>query len=138
MKPGTVAVLLLFSVAIVAGIWIAGGIGITPFVPMIRSFKPDNGYDVVLYYAVSEKKEAVFIELFSNLSTRLLNFRTTIVQTKSQGRLTAIQISEQIKDFRDRDIFLCGPPSMMKSLREQFNKLGIRNSHIFSEEFSLD
>ncbi len=119
-------------------IWIAGGIGITPFISMAKNFTANNGYDAILYYTVSEEKETVFAELLKNIDSNLPNFKVNVVATKSLGRLTANQVSEQMKDLKDRDIFLCGPPPMMKSLRSQFNDLGIRNSHIFSEEFSMD
>lgn len=119
-------------------IWIAGGIGITPYVSMAKNFTDNNGYDVVLYYTVSEEKETVFADLLKNIDSNLPNFKVNIVATKLQGRLTGNQVADQVKDIKERDIFLCGPPPMMKSMRTQFNDLGIRNSHIFSEEFSLD
>lgn len=119
-------------------IWIAGGIGITPFISMIKSFTPDNGYNIKFYYVVSQEPEAVYNKLLNTMKAKLPNFQTNLIVTKSQGRLTANQVASEVADYKERDIFLCGPPPMMKSLRRQFNSLNVKNSHIYSEEFSLD
>ena len=37
----------------------------------------------------------------------------------------------------DKEIFICGPPVMMKSLRKQIRAKGIKNSSIHSEEFTM-
>lgn len=51
--------------------------------------------------------------------------------------ITAEKIMSSSGDVKDKDIFLCGPPPMMRALREQFRKLGVPNSRIHSEEFSV-
>jgi predicted ferric reductase len=119
-------------------IWIAGGIGATPFVSMANSLKSNNSYDIYFYYVVSEKKEAVFLAFFEQIARDIPNFNLIPVFTKSEGRITAEKITLKVPDFNSRDIFLCGPPPMMQSLRSQFNSFGMKNRHIFSEEFSLD
>jgi predicted ferric reductase len=119
-------------------IWVAGGIGITPFVSMAKDLKEKEEYNVKLYYTVSEKNEAVFAETLEKIDKECENFELVLWITKTQGRITANQIMQDEKDHKGIDIFICGPTKMMKDLRRQFNSLGIRNSHIFSEEFSLN
>ena len=41
-------------------VWIAGGIGITPFLSVVRSLGSDFGKTIHLYYCVREEREAVF------------------------------------------------------------------------------
>lgn len=118
-------------------IWIAGGIGITPFVSMAKSL-PEEKYDIKLYHSVGTKQETVFNSLLNGISSTNTNFSYKLIETKKTGRLTSDMITKEILDFKERDVFICGPLPMMKNLRYQFNKLGIRNSHIFTEEFSLD
>ena len=109
-------------------IWIAGGIGITPFLSMSADLAHHPDYQAALYYVVSTPDEALFSPPNVQLHVHL---------SKTQGRLTADKIATDYPDFKKRDIFICGPPPMMKSLRKQFNKLGVKNSRIHTEEFSL-
>jgi ferredoxin-NADP reductase len=37
----------------------------------------------------------------------------------------------------DKEIFLCGPPPMMLSMRKQLKAKGVKNEHIHSEEFQI-
>lgn len=119
-------------------IWIAGGIGITPFLAMARSLESDTKYKIELYYQVSTPDEIVYLEELKNISLKVSNFKVISHFSKTQERISAEVISKKSPDYSSADIFLCGPPPMMASLRSQFRKLGIKNSHIHSEEFALD
>jgi predicted ferric reductase len=118
-------------------IWIAGGIGIAPFLSMATDIKLVD-YLVDLYYTVHEEKEAVYLTDLLQLAQSKTNFRVIPYVSKTQGRLSADIVAKTSGgDITKKDIFLCGPPPMMKSLRAQFNKLGVQNQNIHSEEFSM-
>lgn len=119
-----------------AQIWIAGGIGITPFLSMARTFR-NLSKPVDLFYMIRDNKEAVHLQELLQISQYNPKFRVFIYETATKGRLTAEIIKTSINSITDRDIFICGPPAMMKSMREQFVKLHISNSRIHSEEFAL-
>ena len=42
--------------------WVAGGIGITPFLSVLRSMEPGHGSTVKLYYCACTAAEAVFLD----------------------------------------------------------------------------
>jgi ferredoxin-NADP reductase len=46
-------------------------------------------------------------------------------------------ISVFARDSNERIIYLCGPPPMMKFVKKELKKLGIKKSQIISEEFSF-
>lgn len=118
--------------------WIAGGIGATPFLSMARSFNP-NSPQVDMFYSVVKRAELVDQNALKDfLPTHYSQFKYhEYVGEEQQGFLTAKYITEQIGDLKGKEIFICGPPPMMKGLRAQFKELGIPNRKIHTEEFSM-
>ncbi len=43
-------------------IWVAGGIGVTPFLSFLRDLKDDLSHHVDFYYTVRHKEETVFVD----------------------------------------------------------------------------
>ena len=116
-------------------IWIAGGIGITPFISMAQGLAKNQKVD--LYYSTKTQSESIYMEALQLVSQKNPNFRVFSHASDSHGRLTAEEISKNSEEIKKAEIFLCGPPAMMKSLRRQFVNLKINNGKIHSEEFSL-
>lgn len=119
-------------------IWIAGGIGVTPFVSMARSLKPDTNLNVHMFYSVRDISEAAFSSDLEMISSHVAGLKYMLFNSKELGFLTAAYIKNNVQDFFACEIFICGPPVMMVTLRNQFIKLGIKNSRIHTEEFSLN
>ncbi len=118
-------------------IWIAGGIGITPFLSMINHL-PKDTRNVKLFYCVNSLSELVDWQQLSSLSKTSTNFQLfTFVKTKNKSYLTASQIDKAVGGLAGKEIFICGPPAMMKSLRQQLRNLKIPTSNIHTEEFSM-
>jgi predicted ferric reductase len=119
-------------------IWIAGGIGITPFLGMARSLKPEDGYKVDLYYSAATAEDAAFKEELKNIASRNPNFRLIDWYGMEKGFLNADAIIKESNGVASKEIFLCGPPPMMHALKNQFDKWKVPASHIHSEEFALN
>lgn len=117
-------------------IWIAGGIGITPFLSMARSLE-NFEYQIDLYYCVNREKEAIFLEELLKISLQNPNFRVIPFYSEKQGFINANIIQEISGDLFRKEILLCGPPAMIKNLKEQFLKLKVARKNIHSEEFQL-
>ncbi len=114
-------------------IWIAGGIGITPFLSMAKSIAIESEYEIDLYYCVRDQKEAVYLQELLNLE----NPKVKIISHFSDevGFINSDFIKEQ-SGLEEKSIFICSPMPMIKSLKNQFKKEGKLN-FIHSEEFSL-
>ncbi|MFA6571932.1 MAG: ferredoxin reductase family protein [Bacteroidota bacterium] len=124
-------------------IWIAGGIGITPFVAMARdlSQNSDEGFEINLFYSVVTEEEAVFAEELKKISEDDKRFMLHLSISKKDGYLSADKIIASLKlsstEIANYDIFICGPLEMMKIITEQFIKIGLNKGRIHSENFSL-
>lgn len=118
-------------------VWIAGGIGVTPFVSLAKSLPKEN-FEVDFYYAVKDEKEAVYKEVFEETAKENPKFKFHLHCSKDKGRLSADIIAKDINELAKAEIFVCGPPPMMKSMKEQMVKLKVPKMNMHSEEFALN
>lgn len=117
-------------------VWIAGGIGITPFLSMARSVaSPD--YTIDLYYCFKSRDQAYFLEELSELAERNPRLVLRPFPEDEIGFITADVVEELSGGVADKDILICGPPVMIESLRAQFRSKGVGVERIHSEEFGF-
>ncbi|MDR1604965.1 MAG: hypothetical protein LBS10_09315 [Gracilibacteraceae bacterium] len=115
-------------------IWIAGGIGITPF----RSFWQAGilqGFSIDLFYAYNSESEGAYLEELKAWppDERL---RIHLIDYTISGFLTAEHIKDCIDADEKADIYFCGPKPMLKSLRRQLNS-GLQIGKWHNEEFQF-
>ena len=89
-------------------VWIAGGVGVTPFLSYIREGAELPG-QVHFYYAVSEETDAVHLETFKDYAKERPNFHLHLIQ----GRRLSV---DELELSPNTHVFLCGPQKMMDSL----------------------
>lgn len=117
-------------------VWVAGGIGITPFLSMARDL-PAEDYKIDLYYCTKDKAEAVLIDELFEISSVKKNFRVMPWYSLDSGRINAQKIMEQSGGLQDKDIMLCGPVPFMISLRKQLIDSQVSGRNIYWEKFNL-
>jgi predicted ferric reductase len=118
-------------------IWVAGGVGITPFLSMARSLSRHSDIKVTLFYATQRLQDAAFLhELFEIKRSLAGNFEVVLVDEKISGRISLDMMSKVIKDLQQPAYFMCGPQGMMKALKLQLVKAGVKQRSIHVEDFS--
>jgi predicted ferric reductase len=122
-------------------IWVAGGIGITPFLGMARNLRQDpnlKNMQIDMYYMVRNKSELVDYGALHEIAYfNKANFRLFPHVSSEQGQLNMAIINEKSGGVAGKEIFICGPPPMMKSFKQQFHAQGVPKALIHSEEFSM-
>jgi len=119
-------------------VWIAGGVGITPFLSMARSLSASREYDIRFFYGTESISDAVFLGEFNDITRHLpKNFKTSVVAKDVEGFVTATLLAESIGDLNEYDYMICGPPGMMKALQEQLSYVGVPENQIHIEAFSM-
>lgn len=119
-------------------VWIAGGIGVTPFISMVQSVTDESPYKAVLFYSVMTMKDAVYHAMLVEQDKVLRDFRyVPYISDQEEGYLTADKIEGMLGTLLGLDFFICGPPVMMLSLKKQLLQKGVPRSAIHTEEFSL-
>lgn len=116
-------------------VWIAGGIGITPFLSMAKAVRNDQ--KVEMYFCARVLPPSVITEPFANLSMRNPNFVWLPCETSKGGRLTGQKIYDDTGCDRNAYYMLCGPSVMMEAIASQLAQIGIRRSHIIYEDFAF-
>jgi predicted ferric reductase len=116
-------------------IWIAGGIGITPFLSWLRALDehaPPGQVD--LFY--SAQGDAPFAGEIASIVHDHPGFRLHLHDTATSGYLTADQVlSFADGDPRELSVFLCGPAPMVDGFVRRFRQAGVRSRNLHREHF---
>ena len=122
-------------------VWIAGGIGITPFRSWIRAFPTEQQleFDIDLYYTVRTEDEALFLDEIRTAATQHPSFRPHIIYSQRDGSLTMEHIVETCGGgtIVAKDVYMCGPSGMTESFQHSLRKLGVPPIHIHFEQFTF-
>jgi predicted ferric reductase len=117
-------------------IWIAGGIGVTPFLSMARS-RNGAGPAVDFYYCVEHAPEAHFLDELRSIARARDGFRVVLVPRETDGFLTAERLAAENEHLAGTDVLICGPPAMIDSLRPQLASRGVARERFHAEEFGF-
>lgn len=115
---------------------IAGGVGITPVRALVEE---DAAGDVVVLYRVRSEQDAVLIgELRQLLAARggrlhLLTGRTG----EGAPPFYPAGLRALVPDAAERDVYVCGPPAMTAAALRGLKDLGVPDSQVHAEKFSL-
>ena len=113
-------------------VWIAGGIGITPFLSLARDMYTNK---VELFWCVKDKEEAVYLNELEILAKENSNFSFTIWASTESGYLTAEKLG--VDNYENKGYLICGPESLKENLMKQLKEKGVNSQNIYEEEFAF-
>lgn len=116
-------------------VFIAGGIGITPFRSMIK-YLIDKGErrDIVLFYVAKNSDDFVYKDVLEDARTKL-GIRTFYIASSVSGRLDANGIARSVPDYGTRTYYLSGSHTVVISFEEALKNLGIPKKQIVTDYF---
>lgn len=125
-------------------IFIAGGIGITPFMSMLR-YICAKGLDrkVTLIWGNKTSKDIVFKQELEELQDKIPGFKVVHVMSNQEdwqgekGFIDTEKLKRHIDNFQVGQFFVCGPPPMMKKVIGYLKALGVSRRRIHYERFAL-
>lgn len=115
--------------------WIAGGIGITPFLSWARSL--DHSLPIDLYYCTPGAEQAHFLDVLNEIADRYPRFRVIPIRKSSLGRLSVEDIAAVNPNVLNGHVFVCGPQVMIDNMRTGFAARGMPPDRIHSENFDF-
>lgn len=119
-------------------IWLAGGIGLTPFLSMIRAMEKGDPRQIHLVYAAREAQDAIFLDELKARAAELGNV-TLVPLFSDEGNFARVDIMKQkLPDPLDSyDYFMCGPKPMVDGLMGDLRKAGVPRARIHTEAFEF-
>jgi predicted ferric reductase len=117
-------------------IWIAAGIGITPFVAWAEALTSSDK-PVVLFYCIKDQAQAAHLDELTEIAKKLPNFTLQVHQSKKQGRIDAGTIANAVSDISNANVYFCGPKGLRNMLVKELGKLGVNSRKFHFEEFEI-
>ncbi len=115
-------------------IFVGGGIGITPFVPLVEdAIKRKQIEEVKLIYGVNKESELIYVDKFKAMERKNDKFEFIPViafDDSWQGEKGFVTNVLERLDLKDTTIYMCGPKPMIDNSIVKLNQLGVEEERI--------
>lgn len=126
-------------------VFVAGGIGITPYRSMIKHLLDTRQPRPIILISSNKKaSDIIYTDVFDRAQNEL---GVKVVQTLTDkdslpadwrgriGRIDEALIVEEVPDFRQRTFYLSGPHSLVTAFEEVLKSMGVKRSKIKTDYF---
>jgi len=125
-------------------VFIAGGIGITPFISMLR-YMYDRELDqkVTLFWANRSERNLCFRGELETMEKEMPGLQVIPVMSDQpdwqgeKGHIKGQMILQYIENLENKEFYICGPPGMSRAVINELQHLNVSPVAIHSELFEL-
>ena len=128
-------------------VFLAGGIGITPFHSIVRQADRDRlPHKLYLFYSNRRPEDAAFLDMLRRLQETNPNFRLIATMTelsRSQrdwngetGFIGREMLARYLDSLQGPIYYIAGPPAMVAAMREMLVEASVDEDDIRTEEFA--
>lgn len=124
-------------------VFIAGGIGITPFMSILKYISEEKlPYKITLIYSNRNKGSTAYIDEISNLASLIPNFKLILTMTDDSSwsgekrQVDANFIKEYFPDVNDNYYMVVGPPPMVAAVEKSLAEASVNKENIKIENFT--
>jgi len=119
---------------------IAGGIGVTPLRAIFEQLSGPPGAITFIHRVLAEDDCVLRAELEQLAAERGARLHHLVGDHRDPGAadlLSAQNLRELVPQIASSDVFLCGPPEMMRRTRESLRDIGVPGRQVHTERFAL-
>ena len=128
-------------------VFLAGGIGMTPFLSIIRQATHDNApHQLHLFYSNRRPEYAAFLNVLNQTTMQNPKFHliTTMAEMQKSGRewhgetgfIDRAMLVKYLPSLQGPIYYVAGPPAMVAAMRRMLTEAGVDEDDIRTEEFS--
>lgn len=118
-------------------VFIAGGMGITPFRSMIR-FSVDESLEVpmILIYSYNSTNNAVFLDELRDVTQKNPRLTTYFIDSSQHGHIDSQMIKKSLENYKNCVYYITGPTEMVDEVSAILSTLKVPESDVSKEYFS--
>ena len=140
---GPAGLMVLHEDAARPAVFLAGGIGITPFLAMARDAAHRRlPHGIQLFYGNRRPQDAAFLDELRGLEAGNPNFRMIAAMSQPSaewkgetGQIDRAMLERHVTDLRAPIYYFAGPPGMAMAMQFMLADIGIAEADMRSEEF---
>ncbi len=128
-------------------VFLAGGIGITPFLSIIRQATHDRApHRLYLFYGNRRLEDAAFLDILTETSKQNPNFHLIATMSEMEkshrewkgetGFIDKDMLTKYLPTLQGPIYYIAGPPAMVAAMRRMLTEAGVDEDDIRTEEFS--